>query len=102
GRPAAGVLIHEHLVNRPHELGAFIEAAVKEHALDPAKPVMVGYSDRANVAAILVLLRPGLLRAAVLFRAMVSFQLEVIPNLTGTSVYMVAGHRDRYCRPRQS
>lgn len=43
------------------------------------------------MAVNLVLLRPGLLRAVELFRPVVSFQLEVIPNLTRISVYIVAG-----------
>ena len=56
---------------------------------DPAKLVAVGYSNGANnMAASLVLLRPVLLRAAILFRAMLPFEPEVMPNLTGTSVYL--------------
>ncbi len=55
---------------------------------DPAKLVAVGYSNGANTAASLVLLRPVLLRAAILFRAMLPFEPEVMPNLTGTSVYL--------------
>ena len=40
------------------------------------------------MAASLVLLRPVLLRAAILFRAMLPFEPEVMTNLTGTSVYL--------------
>ena len=47
------------------------------------------------MAARLVLLRPVLLRAAILFRAMLPFEPEVMPNLAGTSVYLAAGQRDR-------
>ena len=54
------------------------------------------------MAASLVLLRPVLLRAAVLFRAMLPFKPEVMPNLTGTSVYLAAGQRDRLTGPNQA
>jgi phospholipase/carboxylesterase len=98
-RFAEGVFDHEDLVNRTHELAEFIEAAAKKYGFDPAKLVAVGYSNGANMAASLVLLCPGLLRAAVLFRAMVPFEPEVRPNLAGTSVYVAAGQRDRMIVP---
>ena len=47
------------------------------------------------MTASLVLLRPVLSRAAVLFQAMVPFEPELMPNLAGTSVYLAAGQRDR-------
>ena len=54
------------------------------------------------MAASLVLLRPVLLRAAILFRAMLPFELEVMPNLTGTSACLAAGQRDRMIVPSQA
>ncbi len=69
---------------------------------DSAKLVAVGYSNGANMTASLVLLRPVLLRPAVLFQAMVPFEPEVMPNLTGTSVYLAAGQRDRMIVPSRA
>ena len=46
-----------------------------------------------------MLLHPGLLRAAVLFRAMVPFEPEVTPDLSGMPVFMAAGRMDRMIPP---
>jgi phospholipase/carboxylesterase len=94
-RLAEGVFDHEDLLFRTHELAGFVEAAAEEYGFAPSKVVAVGYSNGANVAASTVLLHPGLLRAAVLFRAMVPFEPEVTPDLSGMPVFMAAGRMDR-------
>ncbi|MBA2345457.1 MAG: alpha/beta hydrolase [Rubrobacter sp.] len=98
-RLAEGVFDHEDLVLRTHELADFIEAATERYDLDPSKLVAVGYSNGANIAASLTLLPPGLLRAAVLFRAMVPFEPETTPDLAGMPVFIAAGRRDQMIRP---
>jgi phospholipase/carboxylesterase len=94
-RLAEGVFDHEDLLFRTHELAAFVEAAADEYGFDRSKIIAVGYSNGANVAASTILLHPGLLRAAVLFRAMVPFEPEVTPDLSGMPVFMAAGRMDR-------
>jgi phospholipase/carboxylesterase len=94
-RLAEGVFDHEDLLFRTHELAGFVEAAAEEYGFDPSKVVAIGYSNGANVAASIILLHPGLLRAAVLFRAMVPFEPEVTPDLSGMPVFMAAGRMDR-------
>jgi phospholipase/carboxylesterase len=94
-RLAEGVFDHEDLVFRTHELAGFVEAAADEYGFDLSKLVAVGYSNGANIAASLMLLHPGLLRAAVLFRAMVPFEPEVTPDLSGMPVFLAAGRMDR-------
>ena len=94
-RLAEGVFDHEDLLFRTHELAGFVEAAAEEYVFDPSKVVAVGYSNGANVAASTILLHPGLLQAAVLFRAMVPFEPEVTPDLSGLPVFMAAGRMDR-------
>jgi phospholipase/carboxylesterase len=94
-RLAEGVFDHEDLVFRTHELAEFIEAAAEEYGFDLSKLVAVGYSNGANVAASLMLLHPGLLRAAILFRAMVPFEPEETPDLSGMPVFLAAGRRDQ-------
>jgi predicted esterase len=94
-RLAEGVFDHEDLVFRTHELADFVEAASSEHGFDPSKIVAVGYSNGANIAGSLMLLYPGLLRAAVLFRAMVPFEPEETPDLSGMPVFIAAGRRDQ-------
>jgi len=98
-RLAEGVFDHEDLLFRTHELAEFVEAASEKYGFDPSKMVAVGYSNGANVAASAILLHPGLLRAAVLFRAMVPFEPEVTPDLSGLPVFMAAGRMDRMIPP---
>lgn len=98
-RLAEGVFDHEDLVFRTHELAGFVEKAAQEYDLDPAKLVAVGYSNGANIAASLMLLHPGLLRAAVLFRSMVPFEPETAPDLSGVPVFMAAGTMDQMIAP---
>jgi predicted esterase len=98
-RLAEGVFDHEDLLFRTHELADFVEAAAREYGFDPSKVVAVGYSNGANVAASTLLLHPGLLRAAVLFRSMVPFEPEVTPDLSGLPVFMAAGRMDRMIPP---
>jgi phospholipase/carboxylesterase len=94
-RLAEGVFDHEDLLFRTHELAKFVEAAAEEYGFDPSKIVAVGYSNGANVAGSTILLHPGLLRAAVLFRPMVPFEPEVTPDLSGMPIFMAAGRMDR-------
>lgn len=98
-RLAEGVFDHEDLLFRTHELAGFVEAAAQEYGFDPSRLVAVGYSNGANIAASTLLLHPGLLRATVLFRAMVPFEPEVTPDLSGLPVFMAAGRMDRMIPP---
>jgi phospholipase/carboxylesterase len=98
-RLAEGVFDHEDLLFRTHELAEFVEAASEAYGLDPSKVVAVGYSNGANVAASMILLHPDLLRAAILFRAMVPFEPDVTPDLSGMPVFLAAGRMDRMIPP---
>jgi len=98
-RLAEGVFDHEDLLFRTHELAEFVEAAAEEYGFDRSKLIAVGYSNGANVAGSTILLHPGLLQAAVLFRAMVPFEPEVTPDISGLRVFMAAGRMDRMIPP---
>ena len=98
-RLAEGVFDHEDLLFRTHELADFVTQATGEYGFDRSKLVAVGYSNGANIAASLMLLHPDLLRAAVLFRAMVPFEPEEMPDLTGVPVFLAAGRRDTMISP---
>ncbi len=101
-RHAEGVFDHEDLVNRTHELAEFVERAASEYGFDPGRVFAVGFSNGANIAASLLLLHPGLLAGAVLLRAMVPFEPETPPGLSGTSVYLAAGEADEMVPPESS
>ena len=93
-RIAEGVFDLQDLALRTEELAEFLQAAVAKYRFDPARVVAVGFSNGANIAASLLLTRPGLLRAAVLFRAMVPFEPAKPASLTGIPVWLGAGRND--------
>ena len=93
-RLAEGVFDVPDLIARTHELAGFVEAAATEYGLDRERIVAVGFSNGANIAASLLLLHPGLLRGAALFRPMVPLEPEHVPELQGTSVLVAGGRAD--------
>ena len=99
-RLAEGVFDLEDLRRRTHELADFIEAAVKQYGLEGRRLVAVGFSNGANIAASLLLLRPRLLQGAVLFRAMVPFEPEKVPFLGGVPVLLSSGRFDPLAGPK--
>jgi len=101
-RLAEGVFDHEDLVNRTHELAQFVEHAVSEYDLDPRRVFAVGFSNGANIAASLLLLHPDLLAGAILLRAMVPFEPETPPDLSGIPVYLAAGRSDTMVPPENT
>lgn len=70
-RLAEGVFDQEDLALRTDELARFVRGAVQAYGLDPRRIFAVGYSNGANIAASVLLRRPGVLAGGVLFRAMV-------------------------------
>ena len=101
-RLSMGVFDEEDLVNRTHELASFVEEAASEYGLDPKRLFAVGFSNGANIAASLLLLHPELLAGAVLLRAMTPFELETLPDLSGTPVYLAAGRSDQMIPPEST
>jgi phospholipase/carboxylesterase len=95
-RFAEGVFDVEDLKFRTNELADFITLASKEYEFNPDGVVAVGYSNGANIAASMLLLRPEILLAAVLFRATVPFLPERLPNLSGKSIFLSEGKHDQY------
>src|SRR2546425_8728038 len=93
-RLAEGVFDLEDLARRTDELGHFIEEAGALYGFDAADVCAVGFSNGANIAASLLLRRPGLRRRAALFRAMVPFEPASPPGLHGARVFMSSGRAD--------
>jgi len=93
-RLAEGVFDLEDLKNRTNELADFVAAAAQHYGFAADKVVAVGYSNGANIAASLLLLRPEILSAAILFRAMVPLIPESQPNLSRVRVWIGAGTDD--------
>jgi predicted esterase len=93
-RLAEGIFDEEDLKRRTHELADFVGAAAKHYEFAADQVVAVGYSNGANIAASLLLLRPETLRAAILFRAMVPLVPEKLPDLSLVRVWIGTGSQD--------
>jgi len=93
-RLSEGVFDLEDLRFRTRELADFARAAAMEYTFAPHRVVAVGFSNGANIAASLLLLEPGLLSTAVLFRAMVPIVPDPLPDLSGVRILMSNGRLD--------
>ena len=93
-RLAEGVFDLEDLRVRTAELADFVMAAARHYGFDAARVIAAGFSNGANIAGSLVLLRPGVLHRAVLFRAMVPLVPEPLPSLPPTPVLVSNGRTD--------
>jgi predicted esterase len=93
-RLAMGVFDLDDLRRRTHELADFVAAASVEYGFDAAQVVAAGFSNGANIAAAVMLLRPESLANAILFRAMVPVEPDPRPDLTGRGVFLSAGRTD--------
>ncbi len=89
-----GVFDLEDLARRTDELASFIDGAVASYSLNRDGIVAVGFSNGANIAASLLLRRPGAVARAILLNPMVPFEPETLPDLSGTSVFIGAGRTD--------
>lgn len=93
-RLAEGVFDEEDVIRRAHELADFVELAATRYEFDPKRLVAVGYSNGANIAAAILLLRPQVFFGAILFRAMVPLVPPSLPNLGDVAVFLSAGQSD--------
>ena len=89
-----GVFDQEDLALRTEQLAQFIEGAAAAYGFDREQLVAVGFSNGANIAASLVLRRPGLVRRAILLSPMIPFEPDPQPDLQGTAVFIGAGRVD--------
>jgi phospholipase/carboxylesterase len=93
-RLAEGIFDEEDLIRRAHELADFVGTAAARYAIDPKGMIAVGYSNGANIAAAILLLRPEVFSAAILFRAMVPLVPASLPNLAQAPVLISSGKQD--------
>jgi phospholipase/carboxylesterase len=93
-RLAEGVFDEEDLVRRAHGLADFVGAAAARYEFDPKRVIAVGFSNGANIAAAVLLLRPEVLAGAVLLRAMVPIVPPVLPDLAHARVLLSSGTQD--------
>ncbi len=96
-----GVFDTEDLIRQTQNLADFLTKSAAQYKLNSDKLVAVGYSNGANIAASLLLLRPEILRAAVLLRPMVPLCPARRPNLDGVNVLVCAGKLDEIIAPEE-
>lgn len=101
-RLAEGVFDLDDLRARTEELADFVGRAADAYGLDRAGIVAVGFSNGANIAASLLLLRPGVLAGGVLLHAMVPLVPDTLPALAGTPVFLSAGRADPMVPPAET
>jgi len=93
-RLAEGVFDIEDLKYRTDELADFVTAAAQHYGLATDQLFAVGYSNGANIAASMLLLRPEITQRAILFRAMVPLIPETLPDLSSGRAWIGAGDQD--------
>ena len=79
---------------RTKDLVAFIAAAAARYGFDASKVIAAGFSNGANIAASCLLLRPGILSDAILFRPMVPLVPDPLPELSSKHILISAGLHD--------
>jgi predicted esterase len=101
-RLAEGVFDVEDIRRRTAELADFIAAAADAYGFDRRRLVATGFSNGANIAASLLLLRPESLGGAILYRPMVPLVPEPLPSLGGRPVLVSAGRQDPMSPPGET
>jgi phospholipase/carboxylesterase len=91
-RLAEGVFDEQDVIRRANELADFIVASRTAYSL-PA-PIALGFSNGANIAAAILLLRPGVLAGAILLRAMVPLAKPPKADLANVPVLLLSGSED--------
>jgi phospholipase/carboxylesterase len=91
-RLAEGVFDEDDVRKRANELADFVAAARERY--DLAAPIALGYSNGANIAAAMMLLRPEALSGGILLRAMVPLRDAPKVELSGKPVLIVSGTSD--------
>jgi phospholipase/carboxylesterase len=99
-RLVEGVFDEDDVRRRATELADFVTEARKRY--DLAAPIALGYSNGANIAAAMLLLRPEELDGALLLRAMVPLREAPKADLAGKPVLIVSGKSDPIIPPSNS
>jgi predicted esterase len=93
-RLAMGVFDLDDLRFRANELADFVAEMSARHGFDAGQVTAAGFSNGANIAAAMLLLRPESLSSAILFRAMVPLVPDPLPDLANKKVFLSAGRTD--------
>jgi predicted esterase len=99
-RLAEGVFDPKEVTARTQALGDFVAAAAAHYTIDLGRLIAVGFSNGANIAATLLVLRPETLGGGILLRPMVVLDQAAAPgSLTGKRVLLCNGSTDPLVSP---
>lgn len=93
-RLSEGVFDIKDLEFRTYELAEFIQKASLHYKFDLNQTIAIGFSNGANIAASLLLLRPNILHGAILYRAMMPLIPDPLPNLSDKKILLSSGIND--------
>lgn len=92
-QPDASFSVAE-VTEQTNAMAGFIRDAMTTHGLEHTELIAVGYSNGANLIASLLAQHPGLIKTAVMYRAMLPIDFSERPDLTRTRVLMLNGSGD--------
>lgn len=99
-RLAEGVFDPAEVTRRTQSLADFVVLAAKHYQLEPLKLMAVGFSNGANIAATMLLLRPDVLAGGILLRPMLVLDHAAAPGtLAGKRVLLANGSTDPLVSP---
>lgn len=93
-RLSEGVFDLEDLRIRSHELADFIQKCSLHYKFDLENTIAIGFSNGANISVSMLFLRPEVIQGTILFRAMVPFIPDPLPNLSSKKILLSAGLED--------
>ncbi|SDD34949.1 phospholipase/carboxylesterase [Paracoccus isoporae] len=88
----------EDIAAEAEAFAAFVDEASRAYGLSADRISFLGYSNGANLMAAIMQLQPGVIRRAVLLRAVQALDTPPQPDLAGTQVLMLTGTRDPFAR----
>jgi predicted esterase/catechol 2,3-dioxygenase-like lactoylglutathione lyase family enzyme len=93
-RLANGIFDEDDVVKRSHELADFINESAFQYQRPAENFTGLGYSNGANIAAAIMLLRPEVFSRAILFRPMLPLQNPPKTNLDSKDILILKGRHD--------
>jgi phospholipase/carboxylesterase len=93
-RFAEGVFDLADVARRTNALADFTRDTAERYGFSPHALLALGYSNGANIAASMLLLRPESLAGAVLLRPMVVLEPTELPDLRGKRILILSGRHD--------
>ena len=94
-RLAEGVFDEKDVRRNAHDLSDFLTVASRRHGQPGKGLIALGYSNGANMAAAIMLLRAEVFSGAILFRPMMPLDMGRLPDLTCRSILITTGRFDR-------